>query len=150
MRNSNRPFIPVNDYNEMKFTIIVRWIEWPVRFAHNYTDSFRSILRVLLPFSCWEFIHVFPHTALFNPPDFPRLFEPVTISSYAKRYCILHLYMFRKFNVINNTSMLDNDYYYMNVSWCTKYYTKFYQLFLGILVIINILNVNSVISSAQS
>ena len=51
---------------KIKFTIIVRWNEWPVRFAHNYTASFRSILRVLSPFSFWEFINVFSHTALFS------------------------------------------------------------------------------------
>ena len=38
----------------------------PVRFAYNYTASFRSILRVLSPFSFGEFINVFPHTALFS------------------------------------------------------------------------------------
>ena len=79
MRNSSRPFIPANEYNEMKFTIIVRWNEWPVRFAHNYTASFRSILRVLSPFSFWEFILTFSHIPpCFHakPPDFPRLFEP--------------------------------------------------------------------------
>ena len=66
MRNSNWPFIPANDYNEMKFTIIVSWNECPVRFAHNYTSSFRSKLRVLSPFSFRQLINVFPHTALFS------------------------------------------------------------------------------------
>ena len=73
IRNSNWPFIPANDYNEMKLTIIVRWNEWPVRFEHNYTSSFRSIL--------WDFCHLgfFPTYRLvfmLKPPDFPRLFEP--------------------------------------------------------------------------
>ena len=40
--------------------------EFPKMFAHNYTASFRSILRVLSPFSFLEFINVFPHTALFS------------------------------------------------------------------------------------
>ena len=31
----------------------------------HYTLSFKSILRVLSPFSFWEFINVFPQTALF-------------------------------------------------------------------------------------
>ena len=54
MRNSNLPFIPANDYNEMKFIMIVRCNEWPVRFAHNYIASFRSIL----PFSFWESVEL--------------------------------------------------------------------------------------------
>ena len=58
MRNSNRPFIPVNDYNEIN----VCWNEWPVRFAKvrsatrvsssdptrvksNYTCIYQFILR---------------------------------------------------------------------------------------------------------
>ena len=33
------------------FIIIVRWNEWPVAFAHNYTALFRSILGVLSLFN---------------------------------------------------------------------------------------------------
>ena len=51
MCKSNLPFIPVNDYSEF-----IRWNEWPVGIAHNYTALFRSILAVLSPFSFWKFI----------------------------------------------------------------------------------------------
>ena len=65
---SNRPFIPANDYSEFHFItcIVVRWNEWPVGITYNHTALFRSILLVLSPFSFWEFINVFPHTALFS------------------------------------------------------------------------------------
>ena len=53
-------------WSQYAFTIIVRGNEWPVPFAHNYTPSFTSILQVHSPFSFWEFINVFPHTALFS------------------------------------------------------------------------------------
>ena len=57
MCTSNLPFIPASDYSEFHFIIIVRWNEWPVGIAHNYTTLFRSILGVLSPFSSWKFIN---------------------------------------------------------------------------------------------
>ena len=44
MHKSNRPFIPVNDYSEFNLIIIVRWNEWPVGIANNYTALFKIIL----------------------------------------------------------------------------------------------------------
>ena len=32
--------IPANDYSEFISFIIVRWNEWPVGIAHNYTALF--------------------------------------------------------------------------------------------------------------
>ena len=55
MCKSDRPFIPVNDYDEF-ISLIVRWNEWPVGFGHNYTALLRSILEVLSSFSFWKFI----------------------------------------------------------------------------------------------
>ena len=79
MRNCNRPFIPANDYNEINdITILVRWNEWPVRFAHNYTALFRRILGYFRRLVCGislTFSHI-PPCFHANPPDFPRLFEP--------------------------------------------------------------------------
>ena len=68
----------------------IRWNEWHVRFAHNYTSSFRSILRVLSPFSFWEFINVVPHTALFSclASQFPTSVWPRDIITLHLR-CVL-------------------------------------------------------------
>ena len=78
MRKCNRPFIPANDYNEIKF-------------VHNYTASFRSILRVLWQFSFWEFItfsHI-PPCFHAKPPDSPRLIGPREYEKVSVLACLV-------------------------------------------------------------
>ena len=74
------------------FIIIVRWNEWPVGIAHNYTALFSSILGILSPFSLWKHIKLssFSYSVVIlflpisyippcfhaNPPNFPHLIEP--------------------------------------------------------------------------
>ena len=98
MCNSTWLFIPANDYNEINS--LLSFSGKNTRFyLHIITSSFKSILRVLSPFSFWEFINVFPHTALF--------------SCYASQFptsvclpCGVTLQVFMPFSILTSTSFL--------------------------------------------
>ena len=80
MRNSNRPFIPANDYNAMQFTksfagINVRFDLRIITQRHPHSEVYCGYIRRLILGNVLTFSHI-PPCFHAKPPDFPRLFEP--------------------------------------------------------------------------
>ena len=82
MRNSNWPFIPANDYNEINS--LSSFPGMNDRFdlhiiTHHHSKIYCGYFRRLVFGNSLTFSHI-PLCFHAKPPDFPRLFEPRGVS----------------------------------------------------------------------